>query len=85
MVDNQLFLDHGPDSFLAQIISLVKIVSLHIDIDDEWRPNKVRIQFKAEQLSAPLQSQHISLTEYGRSYGEALYKVREALRMEIGQ
>jgi hypothetical protein len=30
--DNQMFLDHGPESFVAEIIGLVKLRRLHIDV-----------------------------------------------------
>jgi hypothetical protein len=81
-----MFLDRGQDSFLGEVIGLVEWRSLHIDIV----PGGVRgttyvlIEFQAIIHDRGGDS-HFHSIKKGRSYGEALRKIREHLRMEIGQ
>lgn len=83
--DSQMFLDRGPESFMGEIISLVRIRSLHIDIVPEFNGGeRVVIEFKAIIPDREGDSPFHTINS-GRSYGEALRRVREALRREIGQ
>jgi hypothetical protein len=84
----QMFLDHGPDSFLGEVISLVRVKRLHIDIvpdRDDVGLDTVRVEFDAEIPELPLDRNGFYRLEFGRSYGQALRKIREGLRMELGR
>lgn len=83
MPDTQMFLDHGPESFMAEIISLVRIRRLHIDIVPDFNGHeRVLIEF---QCLIPNDGSTLNIVRSGRSYGEALRRVRESLRVEVGQ
>lgn len=85
ITDSQMFLDRGPESFLGEIISLVEMRSLHIDIVSEFNGGeRVLIEFKA-RVPDPEGDYEFHTTNSGRSYGEALRRVREALRRETGR
>jgi hypothetical protein len=115
MVDNsQIFIDHGPDSFMAEVIQIMKIDKLHIDIAEHgwielnseqsstpsgWtlragkatnilpNLNRVRVEFSGTQPATEFThvDYHFHATAIGRSYGEALRKIRERIREDLGQ
>ena len=86
MTDTQMFLDHGPESFLGEVTGLVQIRKLHIDIVPTMSGHGDRVLVEFEAL-IPEHGLHSSFTATasGRSYGEALRKVREQLRLELGR
>lgn len=89
----QMFLDHGPESFLGEIIGIVRLVKLHITVRHKFEIgdsffiwpdniNIVRISFRCVD---PSTDETINIIEFGRSYGECLWKIRNQLQMEIGR
>lgn len=86
MPDTQMFLDRGPESFLGEVISLVKVRELRINNQpDEAGIDIVRVEFKATIPDRRKGKDEFTALEFGRSYGQALRKIREALRLEIGR
>lgn len=84
-ITDQMFIDHGQESFLGEVIGIVKMRSLHIDIVPSLNGGeRVLIEFTATIPDREGDSVFHS-TRSGRSYGEALRKIREQLRMEIGR
>ena len=92
----QLSFDHGDDSFLAGVIQILKPTKIQIDINERGWPEAddkvpnlftVRVEFTgiipASHIE-PLPREFHSIA-YGRSYGQALYRVREELRLLLGQ
>jgi hypothetical protein len=79
-----MFLDRSPDSFLGEVIGLVRVKRLHIDIRSQGR-EKVRVEFGYSNPNQALDSNFEMIVHEGRSYGEALRKIREELRVRIGQ
>lgn len=79
----QMFLDHGADSFLGEVISLVRVRRLHIDITPSLAGHGERVLIEFACI-LPDGSPWDTINS-GRSYGEALRRVREALRFEVGR
>lgn len=86
----QIFFDRdGKDSFLGEVISIMKIVKIHIDIkhvenmDIDWPKDKsVRIQFEGAREHNMISDWLFSCTVFGRSYGECLFLLRKRIREE---
>lgn len=87
--DKQMYLDadstHGRDSFIPEVIQILRIERLHIDMDFDARPpeRRVRIEFVGRSVTKP--GAEIRIVEYGHSYGEALRRVRELIKAETGE
>lgn len=89
----QMFLDNGPNSFLGEVIGIVKVVKLHITMRHKFEVgdtffiwpdniNTVRVVFSCID---PANDEAYNYVQFGRSYGECLREIRNQLQMEIGR
>jgi hypothetical protein len=82
-IEDQMWLDHGSESFLAQVIGLVKIEQLSLNFEANLDPpHRVCAEFEYADRNT---GETYRIVEFGHSYGEALRRVYEELRTRIGQ